>query len=44
MRRRAKAELANPSAYRRGKRAEAKLQKKLAKMQKPEDGEQAKKE
>jgi beta-glucosidase len=44
MRRRAKAELANPSAYRRGKRAEAKLQKKLAKMQKPEDGDRAKKQ
>ena len=44
MRRRAKAELANPSAYRRGRRAEAKLQKKLAKMQKPEDGDRAKKQ
>lgn len=44
MRRRAKAELANPSAYRRGKRAEARLQKKLSKMQKSDDGEQAKKQ
>jgi beta-glucosidase len=43
MRRRAKAELANPSALRCGKRAEAKLQKKPAKMQKPEDEKKAKK-
>ena len=43
MRRRAKAELANPSVYRRGKRAETKLQKRLAKLQKTEDGEPKKK-
>ena len=44
MRRRTKAELANPSAYRRGKHAEAKLQKRLAKMQEPEDGGRSKKQ
>lgn len=44
IRRRAKAELANPSAYRRGRRAEAKLQKRLEKMWMHDDGEQAKKQ
>ncbi|MFU0811275.1 MAG: Fn3-like domain-containing protein [Atopobium sp.] len=44
MRRRTRAELANPSAYRRGKRAEAKLQRKLVKMQMHEDQEQTKKQ
>jgi beta-glucosidase len=44
MKRRTKAGLANPSAYRRGRRAEARLRKKLAKMQVAEEREQAKEE